>query len=177
MRSAICWHDGFDPVALPPKSGRTLIVGSYITKDKGDRRALYADSVGVDMRPGPGVDLVADMEEQVDIGTFAHVECMSVLEHSRRPWLLASTIERVLEPGGTLYVSVPFNWREHSYPDDYFRMSMSAVRSLFPSIKWDVLAYSTHGGMCESARGIPHAIVGGYRYYARSVTCGFGVRR
>ncbi len=83
-----------------PKEGRTLIVGSHVYGGREDRRKLYKKAVGVDMIAGPGVDVVADLEDTGSImdlwtgdGPFDHVECRSVLEHSRRPWRLARNIE------------------------------------------------------------------------------------
>lgn len=166
----------FERLYVEPKVGRTLIVGSYITANKEDRRSRYRDVVGIDMRPGPGVDVVADLEQAQDLGKFDHVECTSVLEHAKRPWLLAANLERLMSKGATLYVTVPFNWRVHSHPDDYFRMSISAVRSVFEKIDWKVMLYATYGGLISKAK-IPWHEFDGHRFYARSVTCGFGVRK
>jgi hypothetical protein len=47
---------------------------------------------------------------------------------------MAENIQRLLEPGGVLYVSVPFAWEIHSYPSDYWRFTPEAVRLLFPGI-------------------------------------------
>ncbi len=166
----------FERLYVEPKEGKTLIVGSYITADKEDRRALYKDAVGVDMRDGPGVDIVANLEHPQKIGRFEHVECLSVLEHAKRPWLLAANVESQMRKGATIYVTVPFNWRMHAHPDDYFRMSASAVRSIFERIDWKVLLYATYGGLISKPK-IPWHEFDGHRFYARSVTCGFGVRR
>jgi SAM-dependent methyltransferase len=134
----------FQEQHVRPRPGRTLIVGSHVYVGKEDRRQRYADVLGVDMQSGPGVDRVLDLEEALpaDLGAFAHVECMSVLEHSRRPWLLAANLERLLEPGGSIFVAVPFVWRVHGYPDDYWRFTASGVRELFPAIKWDAESYA-----------------------------------
>jgi SAM-dependent methyltransferase len=103
--------ENFERLYVKPVDGKTLIVGSRVYRDKEDRRKRYADVVGMDMQEGEGVDIVQDLEESLHVGqlrSFAHVECMSVLEHSRRPWLLAANIERMLRPGGSIYVTVPF---------------------------------------------------------------------
>jgi len=170
-------HSEFERQFVRPRSGRTLIVGAYITKGKADRRLLYEDAIGVDMRAGPGVDMVVDMEDSPDIGRFDHVECTSVLEHSRRPWLMAEMIEQAMYPNSTLFVSVPFNWWPHAYPDDYFRMTTSAVQSLFPNIEWQQLLYVTHDKMVSDPKDLPSTMVNKHRYYARTITCGFGTRR
>ena len=51
----------FERLHVRRMDGRTLIVGSYIVRDKKDRRLLYQNAVGLDMRPGPGVDVVHDL--------------------------------------------------------------------------------------------------------------------
>jgi hypothetical protein len=134
------------------------------------------------MRAGPGVDRVLDLEEPLpaDLGQFAHVECISVLEHSRRPWLMAANIERLLVPGGTLhvgvpFVGVPFIWRPHQYPSDYWRMTVDGVRALFPGIEWRALMYGT--SKLHPQGKLPGAKLDGYPYYARCETYGFGVKR
>ncbi len=164
----------FENLHVTPNPGRTLIVGSQIYRDKEDRRQRYADVLGVDMLEGPGVDRVLDLEEDLpeDLGQFDHVECMSVLEHSRRPWLLAANLERLMAPGATIFVSVPLCWRIHGYPSDYWRMTPEAIRQLFPNVEWQSLMLASHG----LTEGPKFAVVkqGGHPYLARTETVGFG---
>jgi hypothetical protein len=168
--------DQFERDFVRPKAGRTLIVGSQVYRDKEDRRFRYADAIGVDMLDGPGVDWKIDLEEPLPayVGTFAHVECMSVLEHSRRPWLLAANLERMMQPGATIFVSVPFVWRIHAYPSDYFRFTPEGVRSLFPNIEWQALMLATTD--LRTGKRIESVKAGGHPYMARTETVGFGVR-
>lgn len=163
----------FERLYVRPKPGRTLIVGSRIHANKPDRRKLYAEAVGVDMEAGEGVDEVADLEQQF-LGQFAHIECMSVLEHCRRPWLMAENLQDMLEPGGTLYVTVPFVWRVHRYPDDYWRFTTSGIRVLFPAIEWAAEAYS-HRGLTD-ADNVPWAKSDDWPHCARTEVCMFGRR-
>jgi len=142
-------HDKFYRKFRRPAEGRTLIVGSHLYGEREDRRKLYPDAVGVDMLSGPGVDVVADLEDWgatrrvLRPGGFAHIECRSVLEHSRRPWLLAQHLEKLLAPGGTLDVSAPFTWRVHAYPNDYWRFTADGLRSIFTIIEWRAVMYAT----------------------------------
>lgn len=142
-------HDKFYRKFRKPAEGKTLIVGSHIYGEKEDRRKLYPDAVGVDMLDGPGVDVVADLEDwgttrrHLRPGGFAHIECRSVLEHSRRPWLMAQHLEKLLAPGGTLDIAAPFVWRFHSYGGDYFRYTAEGLRSLFKEIEWAAVMYAT----------------------------------
>jgi SAM-dependent methyltransferase len=160
-----------------PRPGRTLIVGSRVYKGREDRRAAFADAVGVDMLDGPGVDIVGNLEETVPHDRhdyFDHIECRSVLEHSPRPWLLAANLERMLVPGGTLDLSVPFVWGLHSYPSDLFRYSAEGVRALFPGIEWRALQYA--GATLYDGGKTPRAVVDGHIYIARTECLGFGIK-
>jgi SAM-dependent methyltransferase len=170
--------ESWERINVKPRQGRTLIVGSKIYRDKEDRRKRYADVVGIDMEPGEGVDLVLDLEESIPpdlIFSFDHVECMSVLEHSRRPWLLAANIERMLRPGGTLFAAVPFIWRHHDYPDDYFRFTVSGLASLFPDVNFVARSYVHR--QIEPDKKIKAQKLGGFPYFPRTETLAFGVRK
>lgn len=164
----------FEAEFVRPRKGRTLIVGSHVYEGREDRRLRYPDAVGVDMVPGPGVDVVADLEEACEIGQFDHVECLSVLEHSRRPWLLAANLERLMKPGATIFLSVPFVWRLHGYPDDYWRMSPAAVRSIFPGVTWSALKLACEH-LCDGPI-LPGTQIGGHVYLSKTETMGFGYR-
>jgi hypothetical protein len=142
--SRISWvGDKFERLYVVPRKGRTLIVGSKLNPDREDRRKRYSDAVGLDMQEGEGVDLVHDLENPLPGEPFAHVECMSVLEHCRRPWVVAHNIEEAMRKGSTLFLSVPFVWRWHGYPNDYFRFTADGVKSLFPRIEWAHMMYAT----------------------------------
>lgn len=159
-----------------PKSGRTLITGSRVYNGKEDRRKRYPDALGVDMERGEGVDEVRNLENLWFTEPFAHIECMSVLEHCRRPWMMADRLERILEPLGTILVTVPFIWRVHGYPDDYWRMTINGVKSLFTQIDWQHESYS-HRGLSDE-KDIPSVrSPDDWPCFARTETCLFGVKR
>lgn len=157
-----------------PCPGKTLVVGSRVYDGREDRRLLFADALGVDMLDGPGVDVVANLEERSDFGPFAHVDCVSVLEHCRRPWKVAENIEAMMLRGGTLFVSVPFCWRVHAYPDDYFRFTPAALEVIFPNIIW--LARGLGHETYSTKSKIPAVHVNNHPYLSRTETFGFGIR-
>ena len=156
-----------------PRSGRTLIVGSKLYDGVEDRRRLYHDAVGVDMEEGDGVDILHNMEDAPLSERFAHVECISVLEHSPRPWLAARNIEESMQIGGTLWLSVPFIWRVHAYPSDYWRFTIEAVRSIFTRIEWAGLEYCSDGLIVKRPRRINHE---GLLFLGKTEIIGVGVR-
>lgn len=170
----------FEKYHVHPLQGRTLIVGSRVFSEKEDRRGRYKDAVGIDMEAGEGVDVVLDMEEAPPhwLGTFAHIEVLSVIEHSRRPWLMAVNLESLLEIGGTLYASVPLVWRLHNYPADNYRVSPSGLRALFEGIDWEAMSIATDTELLgEDPKRIPFKVVNDRPFFQRCETLGFGRKR
>lgn len=143
-RGTITGLERFQRKWIGVAKGRTLVVGSKCYGGKLDRRTLYEDALGLDLFEGEGVDLVHDLEHPLPdrVGKFDHVDCFSVMEHCKRPWLMATNIERLLNHNGTILLAVPFVWRLHAYPNDYFRFTSDALPILFPSIKWMSRGYA-----------------------------------
>jgi SAM-dependent methyltransferase len=129
------------------------LYGPYLevgAKDYGStadlRRVLKHDGAytRVDMQSGPGVDLVLDLTgpfEQIDArlcgARFGTVFCLSVLEHCRQPFAMAENLTRLLAPGGKICLGVPFAWKFHGYPSDYWRFTQEGVKLLFPRLRFD----------------------------------------
>ena len=169
------WFDQYKPQVRGP----VLVAGSRHYEGRQWPREKYPElrAIGVDMQPGEGVDVVADLEEpQPDLaGKFRHVDCCSVLEHSRRPWQMAQVLTDCLAPGGTILVSAPFVWRVHAYPSDYFRFTVEGVRSLFPGIEWDALELVVSKGEDRVIRKAPVLLdEANVPHLARCEVYGFG---
>lgn len=99
------------------------------------------DWLGVDIEEGAGVDRVFDLcrcggAEQLGEGHFGTVHCHCVMEHVPDIFVMARNIERVLRPGGVLYLSVPFAWKLHRIPLDLWRFTPQGVDYLFPHIEF-----------------------------------------
>lgn len=95
--------------------------------------------VGVDLEAGKGVDVICDMTQREDVWNllkpgFRAIICLSVLEHCAQPFHMAENITSVLAPGGLLFVTVPFVWKMHGFPEDYWRFTPYAIRVLFPTL-------------------------------------------
>ena len=127
--------------------GPYLEVGS---KDYGSTQDLQAvlvnegEYVRVDMEAGPRVDVVVDLTEPFDeidgrLGgrRFGTVFCLSVLEHCGQPFVMAGNLTRLVRPSGRVVVSVPFAWRFHAYPSDYWRFTHEGVKRLFPQLVFE----------------------------------------
>jgi SAM-dependent methyltransferase len=132
--------------ALP---GPILEVGSFQVagqEDIANLRSLFPgqEYLGVDVRPGPGVDRVADVETlpQADasVGT---VIAMNTFEHVPRFWRGFEEIYRVLRPDGALLLSCPFYFHIHSFPSDYWRFTPQALEVLLEGYPSKILGW--HG--------------------------------
>jgi hypothetical protein len=133
---------------IPSCDGPILEVGSKEYGNTATFRSFYRDAAytGVDLSTGNGVDVVHDLSSgpgPFELGSFKLIICCSVMEHSPHPWRLADVMTSLLAPGGTIYVSVPWVWRYHPYPDDYFRFSHKGVMAMFPDLAFTELVYST----------------------------------
>ncbi len=129
--------------------GPVLDVGGFDVN--GSSRELFPDRkyTSLDMRDGPGVDVVAPAARMPFAPhTFSTVVCTSMLEHDATPWLTAREIARVMRKRGHLIVVAPgFPWPKHDYPDDVWRFSVAAFRSLFgDDFRFEVIEEFTSPG-------------------------------
>jgi SAM-dependent methyltransferase len=65
-----------------------------------------------------------------DDGSFDTVASFHVVEHTEEPAAAIGEMARVLRPGGTLLLSVPFIWGLHEVPRDFFRFTPYGLRHL-----------------------------------------------
>ncbi len=107
---------------LPPRR-QVLEVGSLIVN--GTTRDLFAAAdryEGIDVRRGPGVDIVADgVDYQPDFCPDT-VVCLSVLEHADDPAGIVRHAASLLGEGGALILTAPVepyathSWSGHALP-------------------------------------------------------------
>lgn len=119
--------------AFAPR-GPILEIGSYQVEGQGELinlRGLFPDEsdyTGIDIRPGPGVDRVASVEKLPFADeTFGCVLAFNTFEHVQRFWVGFEEVFRVLKPDGLLLMSVPFHFRIHHHPSDYWRFTPEAL--------------------------------------------------
>lgn len=134
---------------VPTVDGPVLEVGSKQYGSTSSFRDFYrGEYVGIDAEAGDGVDEVHDLvngstfRREVHEEKFALAICCSVLEHVSEPWRAAANITRLVRRGGKLYISVPWVWRWHGYPSDYWRFSWKGIEVLFPEFAWEKPIYS-----------------------------------
>ncbi len=106
------------------------------------RRFPQGTHAGTDLVAGEGVDVVADLHDLSRVGPpyFDACLCCSVLEHVRRPWVVARQLALACRQGAVLYVQTHQTFPLHDYPGDYFRFSADALRELFrEEVGWEVV--------------------------------------
>jgi SAM-dependent methyltransferase len=118
-------------------SHRAAVRGRLLDLGAGNQplRAWYqpqADQiVAVDVAPAPGLDvlcLASPLPFRDDI--FDTIVCTSVLEHVDDAERAMAEMVRVLRPGGTVLMTVPFLYPTHEAPYDYWRTTHHGLRSL-----------------------------------------------
>lgn len=115
-----------------------LEIGSYNVNGTIRKHFRSATSyVGLDARPGPGVDVVADVEsyhsiERLDLlDAFAVVVCTEMLEHTPRPWRAVVNMAGCLVRGGRLLLTTRApGFGLHDHPCDYYRFTRPAIEIL-----------------------------------------------
>jgi hypothetical protein len=101
-------------------------------------RERGAKILNVDIKDGPGVDLLADIftdEGFAKVAAFRPrlVLCCNVLEHVEDPQTFARRCLELLEPGGRLLITVPRAYPHHRAPiDTMYRPTPKEVAGLLP---------------------------------------------
>lgn len=72
---------------------------------------------------------------------FDSVIASQVLEHVFEPEQFLKEISRVLKPGGTLFLTVPFVWDEHEQPFDYARYSSFGLKYLLEKSGFEIVTH------------------------------------
>lgn len=122
-----------------PSTGLTLNLGSGPRTFKGN------NIINVDMHPYPEVTIVADVNNiPKPDASISRIILDNVLEHVSNPTITAKEIHRLLEVGGTAYISTPFLYPFHSSPSDYQRWTDVGLRELFKD--FEMLEIGTRAG-------------------------------
>ena len=116
---------------------RVLELGAYDVN--GSARLAFTDAaeyVGLDMRPGDGVDCVEFAHNLIHHPEWKdHFDCIvatSFFEHDRSFWHTLPGIWRVIKPGGWFVLTVPTpEFPYHPEPQDYWRFTEETIREIF----------------------------------------------
>jgi SAM-dependent methyltransferase len=110
---------------------RTTVLELGSRNVNGSVRDLFTGSwyLGIDVRPGPGVDVVADATTYTPPSPPDTVLCLEVLEHTADAPAILANAHRILAPGGVLLATMATHPRApHSAfdggglkPGEYYR--------------------------------------------------------
>ena len=90
--------------------------------------------VGFDFLAGDGVDIVGDAHK---LSTYCRPEhfdlvySISVFEHLLFPWKVVLEINKVMKPGGYVFVATHPVWPGHELPWDFWRFPENGFKALF----------------------------------------------
>lgn len=76
-------------------------------------------------------DLCNDNSNIIPSAYFDVIICTEVLEHTLNPFNATKELYRLLKPGGTCFVTTPFNFRIHGPLPDCWRFTEHGLRELF----------------------------------------------
>jgi hypothetical protein len=101
-------------------------------------RHLFSDCqhyVGVDIHSGPDVDVACDIHELSSAFSardqrFDAVVTISTFEHLVMPWKAVLEINKVMKPGGLLFITTHPTWPPHELPWDFWRFADGAFHGL-----------------------------------------------
>ncbi len=146
-------HECYPMVNIGSSTGsfRTRIqphIDEYIFKPLRDqgKKVLH-----VDIKEAEGVDLVGDLNDENFINLIKSMQvksvlCSNLLEHVTSPQAICKHLQKMLDPGGIIVVTVPRRYPYHKDPiDTKFRPSVDELCSLFPN--WTLV----HGEIVTSA--------------------------
>lgn len=91
----------------------------------------HPEQVNIDIFPYADVDVVADATKMPFADASADgALCECLLEHVPEPQKVVDEILRILKPGGTAYILIPFVYPFHASPNDFQRWSIEGLRQL-----------------------------------------------
>jgi SAM-dependent methyltransferase len=103
------------------------------------------------LNKNPFIDYHCDLNQPLpfDDEVFDTVLLSDVLEHIAEPTKLWQEMERILKPGGKLILNVPFFYKIHEMPHDYYRYTEFALRRFAENCNMKVLFLKPLGGVPE----------------------------
>ncbi len=97
------------------------------------------------------IDQFVNLNERIQIESekFDSILLSDVLEHIAEPELLINELYRILKPSGKLVVMVPFLYRLHEEPHDYYRYTEYALKHLLEKAGFKIVKIESYGGIVD----------------------------
>jgi SAM-dependent methyltransferase len=115
---------------------------------------LIKDSYCIDWEYSPQqqvhVDQFVNLNEKLNITqTFDTIILSDVLEHIAEPQQLLQELSKLLNKEGKIIIMVPFMYRLHEEPHDYYRYTEHALRHLLAKANFTVNEIESYGGIVD----------------------------
>ena len=93
-------------------------------------------------------DILADLNQPlpIDSAVADTVVCLSVLEHLSEPQTLLNEAYRIMKPGAVMILQVPWQWRLHEEPYDFFRYTPYGLKHLFGKAGFETIEVEAMSG-------------------------------
>ncbi len=131
--------------------GRVVDLGCGTAPYKKEVIDLGCEYVGVDwsnslhdIQP----DVIADLTQALPFekGYANTILSFQVMEHLPTPGKFLQECYRILDQGGSLFLTVPFQWRVHEAPHDYFRYTRYGLEYLLKEAGFENISIVEMGG-------------------------------
>jgi SAM-dependent methyltransferase len=121
---------------------------------------LCATHVSCDFESLPGLSTQAVGEAlPFADSSFGTVIATEVLEHTLNIEAVMEEIHRVLQPGGSVFITVPFMYPVHEAPFDHWRFTHHGLVVLLERHGFDVLDIQSKGGLsCMAVHYLANAL-------------------
>lgn len=93
-------------------------------------------------------DITADLNMPLPIESCVAdtVVSLSVMEHLCEPQMMLHEAHRILKPGGSIILQVPWQWWIHEAPHDYFRFTPYGLRYLLSKAGFKEISIEPQAG-------------------------------
>lgn len=112
----------------------------YLDLGCGLRSHVFENCLYLEVYPSLTADLIVspDCRYPIKDNSLDGIGSFAVLEHTRKPWLVAEEIYRMLKPGGFTYIDWPFLQPLHGYPSHFFNATREGLTSLFGDVGFEI---------------------------------------
>ena len=139
------------------KKHKSLIAGRVLEFGKRDYQSLACPETlrsydVLDLQETSISTIIGDIQDcpQIAAGSFDTILFTQVLEHVYDIRKVISELNRILAPGGTLIMTVPFYAPIHEAPEDFWRFTPKAFERLVKESSFDETEFETHGNVYSS---------------------------
>jgi SAM-dependent methyltransferase len=105
----------------------------YMDVGCGFRNEVHVNCLYLEVYPSRTADLIVEPScfYPIKSNSLDGIGCFAVLEHTRKPWLVVEEMQRMLRPGGKVFIDWPFLQPIHGFPSHFFNATREGLRSLF----------------------------------------------